>query len=156
SLGHVFFYLGENDKGLLALGGNQSNQVLIQYEPRSRVTGYWWPSSYRLPKVGAVIVSDPGHIQGSEVSGCVWGCPRFADRYPPGQRVVASSNFNNVRKFPHYDVLILRRPGGALSLPNGHCTCSTMRSSNPNTRSYGPQWRSVLTSASLSCASPGS
>jgi hypothetical protein len=40
---------------------------MIQYEPRSRVTGYWWPSSYRLPKVGAVIVPDQGHTKGSEI-----------------------------------------------------------------------------------------
>jgi uncharacterized protein (TIGR02594 family) len=66
-LGHVFFYLGENDKGLLALGGNQSDQVLVQYEPRNRVTGYWWPASYRLPKVGSVIVPDQGHAEGSEL-----------------------------------------------------------------------------------------
>jgi uncharacterized protein (TIGR02594 family) len=65
--GHVFFYLGENDKGLLALGGNQSDQVLVQYEPRNRVTGYWWPSSHPLPTVGPVIVSDQGHTEGSEL-----------------------------------------------------------------------------------------
>jgi len=66
-LGHVFFYLGENDKGVVALGGNQSDQVLIQYEPHSRITGYWWPSSYRLPKVGPIIVADQGHLEGSEL-----------------------------------------------------------------------------------------
>jgi uncharacterized protein (TIGR02594 family) len=66
-LGHVSFYLGENEKGLLALGGNQSDQVLIQYEPRSRVTGYWWPSSYPAPKAGPMIVSDQGHVEGSEL-----------------------------------------------------------------------------------------
>jgi len=65
-LGHVFFYLGENDQGLLALGGNQSDRVLIQYEPRHRVTGFWWPATYRLPKVGAVMVRDQGHRAGSE------------------------------------------------------------------------------------------
>jgi len=65
--GHVFFYLGENDKGLLALGGNQSDQVLIQYEPRNRVTGYWWPSSHPVPKVGPLIVTDRGHAEGSEL-----------------------------------------------------------------------------------------
>lgn len=66
-LGHVFFYLGENDKGLLALGGNQSDQVSIQYEPQSRIVGYWWPSSFRLRKVGPVFVPDQGHTQGSEL-----------------------------------------------------------------------------------------
>src|SRR5262245_52810332 len=33
-LGHVFFYLGENEKGLLALGGTQSDQVLVRCERR--------------------------------------------------------------------------------------------------------------------------
>src|SRR5262245_36765756 len=66
-LGHVFFYLGENDKGLVALGGNQSDQVLVQYEPCSRVTGYWWPSSYPLPTIGPIIVPDQGHTEGSEL-----------------------------------------------------------------------------------------
>jgi uncharacterized protein (TIGR02594 family) len=66
-LGHVFFYLGEDDKGLVALGGNQSDQVLVQYEPRGRVTSYWWPSSYPLPTVGPAIVPDQGHTEGSEL-----------------------------------------------------------------------------------------
>src|SRR5262249_38300493 len=66
-LGHVFFYLGENDKGVLALGGNQSDQVLVQYEPRSRIGGYWWPSTYPLPNVGPVIVAFQGHLEGSEL-----------------------------------------------------------------------------------------
>ena len=66
-LGHVFFYLGENERGLLALGGNQSDQVLVQYEPRNRVTGYWWPASYPVPKVGPIIVADRGHAEGSEL-----------------------------------------------------------------------------------------
>jgi uncharacterized protein (TIGR02594 family) len=65
-LGHVFFYAGENDKGILALGGNQSDQVCKQYEPRNRVVGYWWPKSVPLPKIGKVSVSDAGHSEGSE------------------------------------------------------------------------------------------
>lgn len=55
-LGHVFFYLGESDRGILALGGNQSDQVCRQYEPRARVFGYYWPKSIPLPKVGKIIV----------------------------------------------------------------------------------------------------
>jgi hypothetical protein len=58
--GHVFFYLGENDKGVLALGGNQSDRVCRQYEPRARITGYWWPKSAALPKVGRILVRDAG------------------------------------------------------------------------------------------------
>ena len=65
--GHVFFYLGENDKGLLALGGNQSDRVMIQYEPRERVAGYWWPASCPSPQVKSVIVSDQGYSAGSEL-----------------------------------------------------------------------------------------
>jgi uncharacterized protein (TIGR02594 family) len=66
--GHVFFYLGENDKGVLALGGNQSDQVCRQYEPRARITGHWWPKSAALPKTGPIIVADAGaRAGGSEV-----------------------------------------------------------------------------------------
>src|SRR5262245_1660488 len=65
--GHVFFYLGENEKGVLALGGNQSDQVCRQYEPRERVTGYWWPKTAARPKVGRIIVKDDGaRVSGSE------------------------------------------------------------------------------------------
>jgi uncharacterized protein (TIGR02594 family) len=65
--GHVFFYLGENENGVLALGGNQSDQVCRQYEPRARITGYWWPKTATLPKVGRIIVADAGaHVSGSE------------------------------------------------------------------------------------------
>lgn len=55
--GHVFFYLGENSRGILALGGNQSDQVCRQYEPRARVVGYYWPKSVALPKVGQIAVA---------------------------------------------------------------------------------------------------
>ena len=55
-LGHVFFYAGENDRGILALGGNQNDQVRRQYEPHARIVGYWWPRSQPLPKIGKVLV----------------------------------------------------------------------------------------------------
>lgn len=55
--GHVFFYLGENERGILALGGNQSDQVCQQYEPRNRVVGYFWPKSVPLPKTGAISIA---------------------------------------------------------------------------------------------------
>ena len=54
--GHVFFYLGENDHGVLALGGNQSDRVCRQYEPRDRIVGYWWPKSVALPMTGKIVV----------------------------------------------------------------------------------------------------
>jgi uncharacterized protein (TIGR02594 family) len=65
-LGHVFFYLGENDKGIVALGGNQSDQVCIQYEPRSRVVGYWWPKNAPHPVMGKVFVPYGDAEEGSE------------------------------------------------------------------------------------------
>jgi uncharacterized protein (TIGR02594 family) len=66
--GHVFFYLGENDKGVLALGGNQSDQVCRQYEPRARISGYWWPKTVALPNVGRIAVADAGaRVGGSEI-----------------------------------------------------------------------------------------
>ena len=54
--GHVFFYLGENDHGVLALGGNQNDGVCRRYEPRDRIVGYWWPKSMALPVSGEIIV----------------------------------------------------------------------------------------------------
>jgi uncharacterized protein (TIGR02594 family) len=66
--GHVFFYLGENEKGVLALGGNQSDQVCRQYEPRARITGYWWPKTAALPSVGRIVVRDAvARASGSEI-----------------------------------------------------------------------------------------
>jgi uncharacterized protein (TIGR02594 family) len=65
--GHVFFYLGENGKGVLALGGNQSDQVCRQYESAARITGYWWPKAAPLPKVSKIAVRDDGaRVGGSE------------------------------------------------------------------------------------------
>lgn len=64
--GHVFYYLGENDRGVLALGGNQSDQVCRQYEPRARIVGYYWPKSLYLPKVGKIIIENDDAEEGSE------------------------------------------------------------------------------------------
>ena len=65
--GHVFFYLGENNKGVLALGGNQSDQVCRQYEPRERITGYWWPKTVPLPRTGKIIAKESGaRVGGTE------------------------------------------------------------------------------------------
>jgi hypothetical protein len=52
---------------VLALGGNQSDRVCQQYEPPARITGYWWPKSVALPKVGRIVVNDSGaRVGGSE------------------------------------------------------------------------------------------
>ena len=56
-----------NENGVLALGGNQSDGVCRQYEPRARITGYWWPKTMALPKVGRIAVTDAAaRVSGSE------------------------------------------------------------------------------------------
>ena len=45
--GHVGFVVGKDKHGnLMVLGGNQSNMVSIAPFQRSRVTGYYWPSTW--------------------------------------------------------------------------------------------------------------
>lgn len=56
-LGHVYFYAGEGSAGVYALGGNQSDQVKYEYEPRDKVVGYYWPKTAPLPTLGPVPVS---------------------------------------------------------------------------------------------------
>ncbi len=56
--GHVYFYMGENENGNIALGGNEDDQVEQEYLPQSRVTGYWWPKSFPLPAIASLHV-DP-------------------------------------------------------------------------------------------------
>ncbi len=55
--GHVFFYAGENDNGIVALGGNQKNSVCFQYEPKNRVFGYYWPAALPSPNLGPIYVA---------------------------------------------------------------------------------------------------
>ncbi len=38
--GHVGFYIGETDTGILTLGGNQSDQVFIATYPKNQLLGY--------------------------------------------------------------------------------------------------------------------
>lgn len=65
-LGHVFFYAGESSSGLYALGGNQSDQVKYEYEPRDHVVAYWWPKAVPLPTLGSITAtastSDTGKV----------------------------------------------------------------------------------------------
>jgi uncharacterized protein (TIGR02594 family) len=41
--GHVGFYIGEDEKGIQVLGGNQGDAVSVAYQPRSRLLGYREP-----------------------------------------------------------------------------------------------------------------
>jgi uncharacterized protein (TIGR02594 family) len=55
--GHVFFYVGENENGVLGIAGNQSDGVRRAYQDRSRIVGYFWPKSVPLPKTGKILIS---------------------------------------------------------------------------------------------------
>jgi uncharacterized protein (TIGR02594 family) len=42
-MGHVGFYVGEDEKGIYILGGNQNNSVNISLRDRKSLLGYRWP-----------------------------------------------------------------------------------------------------------------
>jgi hypothetical protein len=67
-LGHVGFYMGETDTQISTLGGNESDAVRIQFEPRMQLIGYWWPASLQKPPVQVIQVdAKDGHPVGSVV-----------------------------------------------------------------------------------------
>jgi uncharacterized protein (TIGR02594 family) len=64
-LGHVGFYMGETGTQVLTLGGNESDAVRQQFEPTSKLFGYWWPKSVPRPQGGVITVtSDDGNPAG--------------------------------------------------------------------------------------------
>lgn len=65
-LGHVGFYVGETSTQVLTLGGNESDAVRKQLEPKARLYGYWWPAGVALPLIGPVFLDSTQHKQGSE------------------------------------------------------------------------------------------
>jgi len=66
-LGHVGFYIGETDTQVLTLGGNESDAVRQQFEPKARLFGYWWPKSVEQPAGGIIqVAAEDGHPVGSE------------------------------------------------------------------------------------------
>jgi uncharacterized protein (TIGR02594 family) len=67
-IGHVGFYMGETATQVLTLGGNESDAVRKQFEPKARLFGYWWPKAVPIPMIGKIAVrSVDGHPVGSEV-----------------------------------------------------------------------------------------
>jgi uncharacterized protein (TIGR02594 family) len=67
-LGHVGFYLGETETQVLTLGGNESDAVRKQFEPKARLVGFFWPKTVALPAGGVIKVSaKDGHPVGSVV-----------------------------------------------------------------------------------------
>jgi uncharacterized protein (TIGR02594 family) len=65
-LGHVGFYMGETATQILTLGGNESDAVRKQFEPRSKLFGYWWPIAVPLPQGGVIqVASNAGNPEGT-------------------------------------------------------------------------------------------
>ena len=65
-LGHVGFYMGETKTQILTLGGNESDAVRQQFEPKTRFVGYFWPKSVDLPTPGVIkVTSADGQPAGS-------------------------------------------------------------------------------------------
>jgi uncharacterized protein (TIGR02594 family) len=64
-LGHVGFYMGETATQILTLGGNESDAVRKQFEPKSKLWGYWWPKLVPLPQGGVIeVTSEDGNPTG--------------------------------------------------------------------------------------------
>jgi uncharacterized protein (TIGR02594 family) len=64
-LGHVGFYMGETATQILTLGGNESDAVRTQFEPKNKLWGYWWPKLVPLPQGGVIeVASEAGSPTG--------------------------------------------------------------------------------------------
>lgn len=50
--GHVAFCVGEDARGMLLLGGNQANAVVVRPYPRARLLGFRWPTAAQLAAAG--------------------------------------------------------------------------------------------------------
>ena len=55
--GHVGFYMGETPTQILTLGGNESDAVRRQFEPKARLLGFFWPKSVPQPAVNVINVT---------------------------------------------------------------------------------------------------
>jgi len=56
-LGHVGFYMVETNTQILTLGGNESDAVRKQFEPKAKFVGYFWPKAVPLPEGGIINVA---------------------------------------------------------------------------------------------------
>jgi uncharacterized protein (TIGR02594 family) len=65
--GHVFFYDGENSKGVRGIGANESDGIRRSIHDRARIVGYYWPKGVALPKLGVINAPEGGDVSGSEV-----------------------------------------------------------------------------------------
>jgi hypothetical protein len=57
--------MGETATQILTLGGNESDAVRNQFEPRAKLFGYWWPKSVPVPEGGVIkVTSEAGNPEG--------------------------------------------------------------------------------------------
>jgi len=64
--GHVSQYAGQRAGSVFGLGWNQSDSVNVATMGMDRSTGYWWPKTYPLPKIGHVPYAGKSNGHGSE------------------------------------------------------------------------------------------
>lgn len=65
-LGHVAFYVGEDNRAYHVLGGNQSNQVSVIRMPRERLLQARWPAVVPDPHAGPRIMDPSGKLSATE------------------------------------------------------------------------------------------
>jgi hypothetical protein len=58
--------MGETATQILTLGGNESDAVRDQFEPKAKLIGYWWPKAVPLPQGGVIqVASNAGNPEGT-------------------------------------------------------------------------------------------
>jgi uncharacterized protein (TIGR02594 family) len=65
-LGHVAFYVGEDDRAFHVLGGNQSDRVGVTRMPKGRLLAARWPATFAAPAGGALILDASGALSVNE------------------------------------------------------------------------------------------
>ncbi len=79
ALGHVGFVIGETERQLLLLGGNQADRVSVAAFEKSRLLGYRWPAAEAAAPAGTRDVFEIALAHVLEMEGG-YG----EDRYDPG------------------------------------------------------------------------
>ncbi|GLK47104.1 hypothetical protein GCM10017620_00770 [Brevundimonas intermedia] len=65
-LGHVGFYMGQDDKAYHILGGNQSNAVRVARIAKDRLLGFRWPSTVPPGSGKPVLLTPSGQLSTNE------------------------------------------------------------------------------------------
>ncbi|WAC59223.1 TIGR02594 family protein [Brevundimonas sp. SL130] len=65
-LGHVAFYVGQDDEAYHVLGGNQSNAVSVARIAKNRLLGFRWPSTVPPGSGKPVLLTPSGQLSTNE------------------------------------------------------------------------------------------